>query len=104
MSVLVVTVWLIMVVFIALIIDVYNNFSFVRGVIYLIEILGAAMLTYLIISWTTFIYIGYLLFLVAVWFMFVLYNGYVKCRFECGNCGHRMKEKGKCPNCGAIVE
>ncbi len=104
MAVMVVNVWLIIVVFIAMIIDVYNNFRFIRGAIYLIEILGASMLVYLIIAWTTGIYVGYLLLLVLIWFLWILYNGYVKCKYECGRCGQKMKEKGKCPNCGAIVE
>lgn len=104
MAVLVVLVWLIIVVFIALIIDLYNNMKFVKGVIYLIEILGASMLTYLFISWTTSIYIGYLLVVVLLWFLWVLYTGYVRCNYMCGICGQRLKEKGKCPNCGALVE
>lgn len=104
MAVLIITVWLILIVIIAILIETYNNFPFLRGAIYLIEIMGAAMFVYLVISWTTFIYIGYFLFVVLVWFLLVLYNGYVKCRYECGNCGQRIKEKGKCPHCGAIVE
>ena len=104
MAALVVLVWLIIIVFIALIIEIYNNFKFLRGFVYLIEILGASMFVYLIISWTTKVYIGYVLFIVLTWFLWVMYNGFVKCRFKCGNCGHKLKEKGKCPNCGAIVE
>ncbi len=104
MAVLVIFVWLIIVAFIALLIDLYNNIRFLRGMVYLGEILGSSMLVYLIISWTTQIYIGYVLYAVLVWFLLMLYNGYVKCRYMCGKCGQRMKEKGKCPRCGAIVE
>ena len=104
MAALVVLVWFIIIVFLALVIEIYNNFKFVRGFIYFLEILGVAMFVYLFISWTTHIYIGYLLFLVLTWFLWVMYNGFVKCRYQCGKCGYKLREKGKCPNCGAIVE
>ena len=104
MAVLVILVWLILIVFIALCMEVYNNFYFKRGVVYLMEIIGASMLAYLFISWTTQIYIGYLLFVVLAWFLWVFYDGYVKCRYQCSNCGRKIKDKGICPHCGALTE
>lgn len=104
MAMLVIIVWLLLVVFIALVMEVYNNFRFKRGAVYLLEIIGASMFVYLIISWTTRIYIGYLLFIVFVWFLWVLYNGYVKCPYQCPQCGAKLREKGRCPDCGAIIE
>ena len=104
MAVLVILVWLILIVFIALCMEVYNNFYFKRGVVYLMEIIGASMLAYLFISWTTQIYIGYLLFVVLAWFLWVFYDGYVKCRYQCSNCGKKIKDKGICPHCGALTE
>lgn len=104
MALLVIIVWLLLVVFIALVMEVYNNFRVKRGAVYLLEIIGASMFIYLIISWTTQIYIGYLLFIVFVWFLWVLYNGYVKCPYQCPQCGAKLKEKGRCSNCGAIIE
>ena len=100
MAVLVCTVWLLLIVFIALITEIYNNFHLGRGIVYFLEIMGASMLTYLFISWTTLIYIGYLFFLVLVGFLWMFYVGYVKCKYICGNCGRKIRDKGKCPYCG----
>ncbi len=104
MAILVILVWLIIIVFIALLMETYNHFSFARGVAYFLEIMGASMLVYLFISWTTRIYIGYLLSIILTWFLWVLYNGYVKYKYQCPKCGEKVRSKGKCPKCGAILE
>ncbi len=104
MAILVILVWLIIIVFIALLMETYNHFTFARGVAYFLEIMGASMFVYLFISWTTRIYIGYLLFIILAWFLWVLYNGYVKYKYQCPKCGEKVRSKGKCPNCGAILE
>lgn len=49
----VVLVWLIVIAFIALVIEVYHSFYFLRGAVFLLEVLGLAMATYLIVSWVT---------------------------------------------------
>ena len=59
MAALVVVLWLVIITFIAVIDEVYHHFYFMPGIIHLAKILGAAMLVYLVISWTTLIYIGY---------------------------------------------
>ena len=104
MAVLVILVWLIIVVFIALFMEIYNHFSFTRGGAFFLEIMGASMFIYLFISWSTRIYIGYVLFAVLVWFLWVLYNGYVKYKYQCPKCGEKVRTKGKCPHCGTILE
>ena len=104
MAILVILVWLIIIVFIALLMETYNHFSFARGVAYFLEIMGASMLVYLFIAWTTRIYIGYILFIILTWFLWVLYNGYVKYKYQCPKCGEKVRSKGKCPKCGAILE
>ena len=63
MATLVAIIWLVIITFIAVIDEVYNHFSFQQGITYLAELIGAAMLIYLIISWTTLVYIGYILLL-----------------------------------------
>ena len=66
MAALVVVLWLIIITFIAVIDEVYHHFYFLPGIIHLIKILGAAMLIYLVVSWTTLIYVGYLLLAVLI--------------------------------------
>lgn len=61
MSMLVCLVWLVIVVFIAVLDEVYHHFYFIPGMAYIFELLGLAMFVYLAISWTTLWYFGYLL-------------------------------------------
>lgn len=70
MAALVVVLWLVIITFIAVIDEVYHHFYFAPGIIHLAKIIGAAMLVYLVISWTTLIYVGYLL-LIALAYYFV---------------------------------
>ena len=69
MALLVVVLWLVIITFIAVIDEVYHHFYFTPGIIHLAKISGAAMMVYLIISWTTLIYIGYLLLAVFAYFL-----------------------------------
>lgn len=59
MAVLVILMWLVIITFIAVIDEVYHHFYIIPGMTYLVELCGLAMLVYLVISWTTLIYVGY---------------------------------------------
>ena len=72
MATLVVVLWLVIITFIAVIDEVYHHFYFLPGITHLAKILGAAMLVYLIISWTTLIYVGYLLLIVLAYYLMKL--------------------------------
>ena len=61
MATLVVVMWLVIITFIAVVDETYNHLYVVPGLTYLMELLGLAMLVYLVISWTTLFYVGYLL-------------------------------------------
>lgn len=73
MASLVVLLWLVIITFVAVIDEVYHHFYLVPGVTYLIELCGIAMLVYLIISWTTLVYIGYPLLLLLLTALIWLY-------------------------------
>ncbi|MBQ6966086.1 MAG: hypothetical protein IJP82_10460 [Bacteroidaceae bacterium] len=66
MATLVVLVWLIIITFIAVLDEVYNHFYFMQGLTYVAELIGLAMIIYLVISWTTFFYVGYLLLILLI--------------------------------------
>ena len=69
MAALVVVLWLVIITFIAVIDEVYHHFYFMPGIIHLAKIIGAAMLVYLVISWTTLIYVGYLLLIALAYYL-----------------------------------
>ncbi len=61
MALLVVLVWLLIITFLAVCDEVYHNFDVIDGATYIFELLGVGMIVYLVMSWTTLIYIGYLI-------------------------------------------
>jgi len=66
MAALVIVLWLVIITFLAVIDEVYHHFYFLPGIIHLTKIIGAAMLIYLVISWSTLIYVGYILLAVLI--------------------------------------
>lgn len=100
MSLLVTLVWAIVIVFIAVVDDVYNNFYVAPGIIYLGETLGLGMLVYLFFSWTTPIGIGYALLPLFIIILVWIYFRHIRCTFICGECGYRMFSDGHCRHCG----
>lgn len=67
MAALVVVMWLVIIVFLAVVDEVYHHFYFVPGVVYLAKLVGASMVVYLVVSWTTLFYVGYFLLAILVW-------------------------------------
>lgn len=66
MATLVIIMWLVIITFIAILDEVYHHLYILPGITYIAELLGLSMLIYLIISWTTLFYIGYLLLAILV--------------------------------------
>ena len=103
MSVLIALMWLLLIVVIALILDVYHNFYLFQGLNYMLEIFGVAMLVYLTISLTTAMHlwiVSLILSIIYILAFIYIYIKYVRCRYICGACGARLIKKGVCPYCG----
>ena len=104
MAVLVSLVWALLIVTVAVFIEVYRYLNFQHALIYLFQLGGLCMVVYLIISWTTLIYVGYLLLPLFILFLLYFYKRRIHCTIQCGNCGRPLREKGICPTCGAVNE
>ena len=74
MSLLVILVWLLIITFLAVCDELYHNFELLPGAMYLFELLGIGMIAYLLISWTTFIYIGYLILPLLLYSFYYIYK------------------------------
>jgi len=74
MAILVILVWLLIITFIAVCDEVYHNLELFPGATYLFELLGVGMLVYLLISWTTLIYVGYLLLPILLYEFYIIYT------------------------------
>lgn len=98
------TVWLMLILSIAVLDDVLRQLPLAEAIPYLLVLLGVCMLCYLFFSVATLYYIG-----IPCWMVFVVWalrryyrHGYS--RYICGKCGAKMKKKGTCPRCGAWNE
>lgn len=80
MAMLVCLVWLVIVVFIAVLDEVYHHFYFIPGMAYIFELLGLAMFVYLAVSWSTLLYIGYLILPIFLYFIVWSFRKYVQGR------------------------
>ncbi len=77
MASLVVLLWLVIILYIAVVDEVYHNFYVVPGMAYLFELTGLGMVIYLVVSWTTLCYVGYVIAPVLVcagWWMYIIYR------------------------------
>ncbi|MBR3442099.1 MAG: zinc ribbon domain-containing protein [Bacteroidaceae bacterium] len=104
MAVLVTLIWTLLIVTGAVVIEVYRYLNFLRGMVYLFQLAGLSMVVYLVISWTTLIYVGYLLLPLFILTLIYIYRHWIRCTLQCGNCGRPLRQKGICPACGAVNE
>lgn len=104
LSIFIASVWAMVVIGIAAIDDVHNHLHATDAIIYLLGMIGICSVIYIIFSISTLYYIGYPLLVIYYWFAITRYFQNVRNNYICGNCGHRMHEKGKCQQCGCINE
>lgn len=103
LGVFILTVWAMLIVAIAAIDDVRHILPFGDALLYLAGLAAVCAVDYIVFSVTTLYYIGYPL--LVAYYIFALYRHFHnRERFICGNCGHRLKRKGRCPYCGAWNE
>lgn len=98
------SVWLIIVLAIAVADDVRRQLPFREALLYLFALVGMCAGCYLFFSLTSLYYVGYpCLALYAVWALERYYT-LSRCKYLCGHCGAKMRDKGHCPRCGALNE
>lgn len=61
MALLVTNLWMVIILFIAVIDEVYHSSNFLNGLSFVFELLGIAIIVYILMSWSTLFYFGYLL-------------------------------------------
>lgn len=98
------SVWAIIVCTLSVLEDLRKQPQFVNSVSYVISLSGWCLILYLVFSISVQYYFGYGL--LVAYCVYALYchwqNNHVV--YRCGYCGHAMKERGKCPHCGALNE
>ena len=105
LSVFLMSLWLFVIVLLAVLDDLFRQLSPEAAVFYLLGLASCCIFCYFFFILTTHIYIGYLFIAVFVWVFFKkLRSSLAASRYRCGNCGQKIGAKGVCPHCGAINE
>lgn len=105
LSVFLLSIWLFIIVLLAVLDDLFRQLTPAAAVFYLLGLASCCIFCYFFFILTTQIYIGYI-FLVVFLGLFLkrMCATLVIYRYRCGRCGQKLKEKGPCPSCGAINE
>lgn len=105
LSVFLLSIWLFIIVLLAVLDDLFRQLTPAAAVFYLLGLASCCIFCYFFFILTTHIYIGYL-FLAAFTCLFLkrLRTTLTVYRYRCGHCGQKLKRKGRCPGCGAINE
>lgn len=104
LSVFLLSIWLFLIVALAVLDDLFRQLTPAAAIFYLLGLMSCCIFCYFFFILMTHIYIGYL-FLALFVGLFVKKvhrnSGY---KYRCGYCGEKLREKGTCPHCGAINE
>lgn len=104
LTVFLVCVWLMLILGLACVDVVRQHLPFNDAMLYLCGLGGVCAINYIVFSLTTLYYIGYILLAVYIYYALKHYYYSSHCRYVCGQCGTPIRQKGRCPNCGAMNE
>ena len=95
--------WLIIIATISAVSEVFRHLSGWSILYYLVGLMAGCVFCYLFFILTTHLYIGYFfLALFAIAFLRRLWLRTLRYPYTCGQCGHKLREKGECPHCRAM--
>lgn len=101
LSVFLISVWAMLIVALACVDDVRHQLSLGEGIMYLCGLAAVCAVDYIIFSITTLYFVGYLLLVAYIYFALRQYFRHSRAYYVCGNCGAKLRHKGRCPHCGA---
>ena len=84
--------------------DCLRHLSMGEAVPYLLGVVALCVVNYLLFTFTTSFYLGYLLLALYIGWAVYRYLFKTRSKYICGNCGRQIKSKGKCPYCGVVNE
>lgn len=104
MALFIASVWILLIVAVAVVDEMRRQPDFGDTLQYLASLGGVCMVLYLVFTLTTPIYIGYPLLILYWAFAIRQYLRHKPSHLLCGICGRSIPGKGRCPHCGAINE
>lgn len=98
------SIWLFIVVTLAVLDDLFRQLTPAAAVFYLLGLISCCIFCYFFFILTTHIYIGYLFLGYFVWLFAQRIRNHKGYKYRCGRCDGKLREKGICPHCGAVNE
>lgn len=102
LSVFLMSIWLFLVVALAVLDDLFRQLTPAAAVFYLLGLMSCCIFCYFFFILTTHIYVGYLFYALFVWVFVKKVRRNNTYKYRCGYCEEKIREKGVCPHCGAI--
>lgn len=94
-------VWAMLIIAIAAADDVFRKLSLGEALLYLGGLVAVCSFNYIVFSFATLYYIGYVLLVGYAVVVFSHYHSSLRTGYLCGYCGKPLHHKGRCPYCGA---
>lgn len=102
LSVFLLSIWLFLIVALAVLDDLFRQLAPAAAVFYLLGLMSCCIFCYFFFILMTHIYVGYLFLALFVWVFVRKVQRNNSYKYRCGRCGAKLKEKGVCSNCGAV--
>ena len=96
------SVWILLVLAVATIGEVYRLLPIGEAMLYLLSLFGCCILCYLLFTLAALSPgVSYILFALFAIVLIIRHQRSSKAQYLCGSCGARLQNLGKCPHCGA---
>lgn len=95
-------IWGIIIVWLAAVEETLKMLRLTTALFYLVGLMAACVICYLFFIFAVHIFIGYPILLYFLYRIIRKAIGTHTYHYRCGRCGTLLKEKGKCPSCGAV--
>ena len=96
------SIWLLVVLVIATIDEVFALLPIPEAILYLFSLLGVCVVCYVIFSLPVLGWVGYFLYVVFSVSFILRYLKCFRARYVCGRCGAKMHEKSRCTRCKTV--
>lgn len=97
-------VWAIIIIAIAAMDDIFRHLRISEAMLYMLGLGAVCAVDYILFSILTLYYVGYLCLVLYMVYAIYRYSKNSIYPYQCGNCGHKLKQKGMCPYCGVENE
>lgn len=104
LSVFLLSIWLFLVVALAVLDDLFRQLTPTAAIFYLLGLMSCCIFCYFFFILMTHVYIGYLFLALFILVFVKKVQRNSRYKYRCGHCGEKLKEKGVCPHCGAMNE